>query len=313
MIGKAAFSQWEADLSIYLSDAFGNVSNAAPVWLGGTTNKSNFQDGYEAEKANISGVPVQAMQKLEEKHVLEIENVWMARVEDGPLVSAPVNPRNQYYAVVAIWTDRETGVWIKRVYAGVQLMDLSMSSDSQVFQQKLKIEGGVMQQTGGVLSLSVPSEEPVMLGIVRYVSPTETMDLYTFDFRNPRAGFQAINPGLLAGRATIVDGGLQIIVAGNSALSIVDGQVIVNALTGIGGSYVEDATMARLEFIGQGNVRMAALSGNGELGVPGFFECDDDPTLSAACMIPAFTLGGDEWLATIAPDGLFAGGIAVDS
>ena len=38
MIGKAAFSQWEADLSIYLSDAFGNVTNAAPVWLGGITN-----------------------------------------------------------------------------------------------------------------------------------------------------------------------------------------------------------------------------------------------------------------------------------
>jgi hypothetical protein len=314
MLGRVPFSQWEADLVIYPSDEFGNVTDASPVWIGGTANKSNFQDGYKAEDASKSGVPVPNMEQLEEQHTIELENVWMARVTAGPLVSTPSMPRNQYYAVVIIWTDREeTGVWVKRAYAGVKLAQLSMGTDTEAFLQKVKIEGGIMQQTCGVLSEGMPSEEPTILGVVRYVSPTEQVDLYTYDFLNPQSGFQAINPGMLAGRAAIesAGGGVSISVGGAVAMEIdPEGNVAVNGITSIGGSYVEDQSAPRLEFCA-GLTRIASLSALGELGIPGFFETDEDPEQSGACYLPGFWLGaGETWLATIARNGLYAAGLA---
>jgi hypothetical protein len=311
IIGKTPFTQWEADVVVYQSDMFGNVAGDDPVWLGGTVNKSNFQDGYKTEEANKSGVPVTIMRQLEEQHVIDLENVWMVQVAAGPAFAAPAIPRDQFYAVVIIWTDEETGVWVKRVYAGVELRELSMGSDSEVFVQKLRIEGGVMQQTCGVLAESVPSEDATILGVVRYVSPGEQVDLYTFDFCNPQGGFQVINPAVLPGRAAMgpaTPSGYQISVAGAVAMEIDgSGQVSVNGVTCLGGSYVCANSVPRLEFYA-GLSRIASLSATGELGVAGFFEADADPDIAGA-----FWLGdGDTWLASLAPSGLYAAGIADD-
>jgi hypothetical protein len=311
IIGKTPFTQWEADVVVYQSDMFGNVAGNDAVWLGGTVNKSNFQDGYKTEEANQSGVPVPNMRQLEEQHVIELENVWMVQVAAGPAFAAPTIPRDQFYAVVIIWTDEETGVWVKRVYAGVELRELSMGSDSEVFVQKLRIEGGVMQQTCGILAESVPSEDATILGMVRYVSPREQVDLYTFDFTNPQEGFQVINPAALAGRGSIGPGtssGYQISVAGAVALEIyAGGHVSVNQVVGIGGSYVYNNAIPRMEFYA-GSSRIASLSAAGELGIPAFIEADADPGISGA-----FWLGdGETWLASLAPRGLFAAGIADD-
>lgn len=311
IIGKTPFTQWEADIVVYQSDMYGNVAGDDPVWLGGTVNKSNFQDGYKTEEANKSGMPVTNMRQLEEQHVIELENVWMVQISAGPVFAAPAIPRDQFYAVVIIWTDEETGVWVKRVYAGVELRELSMGSDSEVFVQKLKIEGGVMQQTCGVLAESVPSEDATFLGVVRYVSPREQVDLYTFDFCNPQGGFQVINPAVLLGRAAMGPAtpcGYQISVAGAVALEIDGGgQVSVNQVIGIGGSYVYNNAVPRLEFYA-GSSRIASLSAAGELGIPAFIEADADPDISGA-----FWLGdGEMWLASLAPRGLFAAGIAAD-
>ena len=311
MIGKVPFTQWEADIVIYRSDIFGNVSGQEPVWLGGAINKSNFQDGYKTEEANQSGVVVTIMQQLEEQHVIDLENVWMTQIAAGPMFTTPAIPRDQFYAAVIIWTDWETGVWVKRVYAGIQLRELSMGSDSQVFLQKLRIEGGVMQQTCGILSEAAPSEDATILGVVRYVSPGEQLDLYTFDFTNPQGGFQVINPAALSGRAAMGPAnppGYQISVAGAVAMEIyAGGQVSVNRVIGIGGSYVCNNAVPRLEFYA-GSGRIASLSATGELGIPAFIEADTDPDISGA-----FWLGdGETWLASLAPSGLFAGGIADD-
>ena len=81
----------------------------------------------------------------------------------------------------------------------------------------------------------------------------------------------------------------------------------MNGVTCLGGSYVCDNSVPRLEFYA-GLSRIASLSATGELGVAGFFEADADPDIAGA-----FWLGdGDTWLASLAPSGLYAAGIADD-
>jgi hypothetical protein len=306
--GQIPFSQWEADIAVYLSDASGNtVGGASPIWLGGTPSKSNFSDGFKEEEANISGQPGVNIQHLEETHGIELENVWMARADQPVGGVVPVEvlglDRNQFYSIAIIWTDEETGVWVKRVYYGVKLPELSMSTENQVMAQKMKFEGGTMLQTAGTPQ-QAPDEGVALYGRVQYVNTLgQATDIYTYDF-----GTRVFSPvgGGVPGNSVGWDGTEnEITVAGMVALIVTEaGQVQVEQLSA-GGTYNNPP---RLDFYA-GASRIASVSAAGVLAVTSFRETDVDPGLPLG-----FALVDSEghWLATIDATGVYAPSITDD-
>ena len=305
--GQIPFSQWEADIAVYLSDASGNVAaGAAPVWLGGTPSKSNFSDGFKQEEANISGQPGVNIQHLEETHGIELENVWMARADQPVDGVIPVEvlglDRNQFYSIAIIWTDEETGVWVKRVFYGVKLPELSMSTENQVMAQKMKFEGGTMLQTAGTAQ-QMPNEGVAIYGRVLFVNALgQATDIYNYDFGT--RVFSPVPPGI-SGDSVGWDGSeSEITVAGMVALIVTEaGQVQVEQLTAIGGTY---NSAPRLDFYA-GASRIASVSAAGVLAATSFHETHADPGLPLGF---ALVDGDGNWLATIDATGVYAPSIA---
>jgi hypothetical protein len=304
--GQIPFSQWEADIAVYLSDASGNVApGAAPVWLGGTPSKSNFSDGFKQEEANISGQPGVNIQHLEETHGIELENVWMARADQPVDGVIPVEvlglDRNQFYSIAIIWTDEETGVWVKRVFYGVKLPELSMTTENQVMAQKMKFEGGTMLQTAGTAQ-QVPDEGVSIYGRVQFVNALgQATDICTYDF-----GTKVFSPvGGVSGDLVGWDGSeSEITVAGIVALIVTEaGQVKVEQVNAIGGTY---NSAPRLDFYA-GASRIASVSAAGVLAATSFQETHADPGLPLGF---ALVDGDGNWLATIDATGVYAPSIA---
>lgn len=307
-MNRRPFSQWESDLVIYRADTMGNAIGGPLFIGGGFPEKSNFSDGYKGEPANISGNPIPNTQQLEEVHAIELENVWMARVSGEPgevVVSTLQLARNQPYDVVVIWTDEETGVWVKRVYFSVRIPELSMRTESQILIQKLRLEGGIMAQTSGLLSQSAPTEDAALTGVLQFNSGSGVVPVYSYDFQAKQ--FSLIDPSLtgLIEISSNEEYPVTILVNGMLAMGIdAEGRIHVKRLLALGGSY---STIPCAQFIA-GGVPVASIGEDGTFGMVAFNEADADPMLTSEFVFE----DGDEWLASLGAPGVFAAAISDD-
>lgn len=302
----APFSLHEVEITIYRTDALGDATGS-PVWVGACENRLSLNGQFAEIDANISGQPWVNVRQLEERHDLDLENVWLSRFKDGVVEIPASMPRNQRLVVVLIWADFASGFWVKRVYFAVTIGGQSLSAgDDEVFMQRLPIRAGYYQQTSGRLEDGVPENTAISFGVVRYVSASETVDLYRYDFGSEL--FVPINADLFPGRAEILGASgayrARVTIEGVLALAVAaaDDQVLVRQLTAIGGTYA--GTLPRLEFRVR-NTRIASLSKAGELALAAYAEATEDPDLEADIQIR----DGSIWVASLDATGLYAAGV----
>lgn len=302
-MASAAFSQWECEVVLYRADEQGR-STGEVEWLGGCENKMQIGQGYAEERADRSGDPYARNQQLEEVHTIELEALWLSRYESAGVIRNPVLARNQRFVAVLVWIDDETGVWHKRSYFGVEIGELSLSSENEYFTQRTPMRAGWFVPQNGRLP-EMPGLLPAGGGIVRYFSSGAAVDLFSYDFGTEQ--FTELSPS--AGKFTIAGAGggyvLRLLVGGVVALGIgSDGVAHVAALIASGGSYASG--LPRVEFF-NGSLRVATLTAAGVLAVPSFFE-----TATAPALTEDFVFSDGAWRLSFGNAGAYAPAIEDD-
>ncbi len=277
------FSQFESDLTVWMTDGDGNPLGDA-VWVGSAMERTGIEDGFAEEEANVSGVPWPVQQQLQPVIAIELENVWMARVT-GTGASTMAETfrltRNQKFIFVLIWLDEETGVWVKRIYRHVEIPSLTLAGD-EIFRQRLRARAGSCEETSGSIVGTMPDNTAANRGIVRFVDAGGPVDLYRYDLQAQT--FTPVNPALIGGRAQIygAGGGWQFRLEIQGALALAvgnDGTLRCGWLTATGGTFTVNSTLPRVEF--HTARRVASVSKQGEVAVPRATEIVSPPPFSS--------------------------------
>jgi hypothetical protein len=202
--------------------------------------------------------------------------------------------RNQQYVFVIRWFDSEVGTWALRTYYGVTADGHALVQNDQVYHQDVPFSARRMTERSGLSS--PPDLSAVTTGSLRYVSTTETRDIYSYDFNSGL--FTVIDPAALTGRAQIVVDASkwELQIEGTPAFRVTSSGVVVNELSAIGGTFLLGTVYPRVEFW-IGPSRIAAIGKSGELALPEWEETDTEPSLS----LPAFRiLVNANWAASFA-------------
>lgn len=287
----------DVEVAVFFADAAGNAAESA--WLVGTVEKLEPELKYEKRRIDQHGAAYGRIRHVDEMHVFTLESLWVSR--GLPVVEMPRVRRNQTYVMVIRWRDELTGVYTDRTYYGVTLDGQSLAHASEVFYQSIPVTAQRMVEVSGVDPTVAPA--PASFGVVRYVSGSETVDLYRYDYTTKV--YSVIDAGLLAGRASIVVGGaatqvrfgLDVVL--QAGLDGDDEPVLrVDRVTAVGGTYPLGVALPRVEFL-VGASRVACVTASGELVVPDFVEVDDRPDWVAAFDFSA----GAEWVVTLGQTG----------
>lgn len=296
------FTQWECEMAAWAADADGWPLDVL-LWLGGCVNRSDFTQGFADERAERSGIPFPDLKMLEEEHRVTLENLWGQRTDEEPYVTPGVS-RDARAVVVFLWVDEDSGFWVKRTYYNAQFNPFVFSSENEVFEQKIEMRAGWMFEERGKLVDGRPTLTAGAVAVVRYVSISENLPLYTYAMGSGL--FTAVAP--TAGRATIaagVDGPhvFTIKFNGTKALAIkADGTLHLGSVTAIGGTFV--STLPRLDFY-VGAQRIASLSSAGELATPTL----QGDTAANPGLLEDFELSDGSWRASLDRTGVYAAAV----
>jgi hypothetical protein len=285
----------EADFALYLADSNGNAGST--VYMGGRLEDLQPETEFVSQRLDRHGDPFGNTIHVDERHRFTVKNLWALSRATG---SMPKPRRNQKYIFVVRWFDPETTAWAKRSYFGVTADGQRLPSDGQVMRQNVPFTASFMIETSG--RGTQPDLLPVTFGTLRYVSDTESIDLYEYDFDS--GAYSVIDAARLSGRCAIVEDTIkwQLVFAGNIiALKATSTDLQIGELTAVGGTFATGAVVPRIEWW-NGPRRLASLTAAGELAVPDAEERDTDPTADAAFVIKV----NGAWCASIAPGRAYA-------
>lgn len=297
----APFTVHEAEFALYLADRDGNVNDPAAVFLGGRLVEIDPEVDFQKVRLDRHGSPYSRIYHADEEHRFTVRNLWIMQRSSR---SMPRIRRNQQYVFVLRWFDEQSRAWVLRSYFGVTADGQKLLQQNEAFHQDVPFDARYMTERSG---LGTPPEmTPVVLGSVRYVTASEVVDLYTYDFAT--GNFSVVDPALLAGRASLEISGANWRVKFGATVALeaaaADG-VHVHEITAVGGTFsVGETQFPRVEFW-IGATRIAGLTAAGELAVPDFAETNAAPELGGA--LPGFVVevAGD-WVLTLAQGTAYA-------
>lgn len=268
-MNNAPFTIYEADVALYAVDGLGVPVDQ--IWIGESQERLILDGNFQERAVEYHGAPSARIYHEAESYSVEIGNSWQ-HDQSASKPRMPVLRRNQAYALVVVWFDRELGIWNKRLYGGVKAQPLHI--EGVAVEQTMRLRAETMVELAGIGDK--PDLAFAIVGEVVYRNEDESTLLYTYDFDAQE--FAVVDPARLIGRAELdftTPDELNITIGGDLALRATDAGVQVNELIGQGGTFLDDSP--RLEF--RRGARTAALSQGGRLAVANAVEQATSPAI----------------------------------
>jgi hypothetical protein len=262
---RTPFTILDAQVFLFLLDAQGNP--AANVYLGGCVESATLDQSFTPRRLEYMGLRHAVERHDDEEHTIELKNVWLHDQSEGAARMPRGHERNVRYAMVMIWRDEDAAIWTKRTYSGVTSRGQRIEDSTY---QSLRFRAESMAEAEGSLLTSDPTDRPALVGVVRYVSEFDDVDLYSYDSDSR----ELLPLADLTGRAEIVinDTSMEIVFDGVPALfANAAGTSVVN-LVATGSTFLD--SLPRLEFFVSG-ARVASLGADGTLVVVNVEEGED--------------------------------------
>jgi hypothetical protein len=295
------FVVFEAEVYVTVE---GSDAGLAEVWLGGCAERIVMNIEPDETLVEFHGHPFRTTHHGEEKHTIDLTNVWLLDINSTTPVGAMGMPRlrrNQRMTMVILWQDDDTGYWNKRVYFGVTWRGQRIN---ELPLQEIPLRAERMVERSGLLNADT---NPTALAEVVFFggSLAAPIPIYAYDLA---AGtFILADPSLTAlAEIVAASGAVNITVDGTAALRADADGVFVNDFEAMGSPNRQSGSDPRIEFQINGIVA-ASLTSSGLLAVGNAFEVDDLSGIESA-----FVLADDANTsrAVIGPKGLYALGVS---